>query len=891
MLKNPHSKSIEGLYSGLSVKDIEKGLSVSEVEELRSEYGYNEIPDARRKSFITLLLKQFNSFLVYVLIFAAAFSLVFDHMVDFWVIIAVIFINALIGFYHEFHAQKTVNSLGLRLQSKAKVLRDGEIREIDAKELLPGDTVYLESGDQVPADIRIIEASGVSAVESSLTGESKSTEKKAGTVDATTPLGNRYNMLYKSTIVSDGECMGVVVNIGLETEIGKISRTIREIKEEKTLFHVRTEKLVKQMILITAIATTITFTIGIYRGMELDELLLFVIASLVSGIPEGLPSVLTVVLSVASHAMAKKNAVVKNFSAIETLSSVNRIITDKTGTLTQNVMNVSKLLLADKTEVDIEGTGWDPTGEIRGASADSLEDVFYMLMIVSKADLSYEKETDKYTIMGDPTEASRVVLARRGGVTKSMANKRYELLDEMPYDQISKFRASLVFDRETSEKLVIVVGGAENVLNLCTSSNDDLGTELFDGSYFKKAIERYAREAYRMQSLAVKSVDKDVESLQNYEYKDLQFVSILAINDPIRHDVPAAVEKAKRAGIRVVMATGDYKETAIAIANQAGITDQKVNGYPVAMTELELQQLPPEQFKDHIRNVPVFARLTPIMKLKIAEILQEDGEIIAMTGDGVNDAPVLKKANIGIAMGKIGTDASREASDIILLDDNFVSIVSAVEEGRRVFINVRKTSLFLINTNIAEDLIIIISMIAGFPLPLLPLQLLWLNLVTDGVADIAIAMEPADKDILDEPPRPPKEGIISVRNFTYIGVIGFVMVLLSLLTFVYFLPRGIEEARTATFVVMAFTQLFNMFNMRVFQRSIFEVGVFSNKYVIWSFLISVVLAILVIEIPATAAVFGFAVLPMSYMVILFLLSSLVLAVGEIFKLLKRKLAW
>lgn len=880
-LDSAHSKSVQDIFQSLSTQ--KNGLSKKEAVARLEKYGRNELPKEEGYPFLKSLLHQVNNLLIYVLVAAAIISYIFDHHVDVYVIVGVIFINIGIGLYHDFKAFKMISSLSKSLKIKCRVIRDGKLKEIPIEELVPGDIVDVRDGDKVPADIRVFEAKELSAIESSLTGESKSVRKNSESLDPDIPLGDRTNILFMSTYIVTGEAKGIVVGTGLDTEIGKITEEIHNIEEEKTLFHQRIEKLTKQMVIIAGITVFLTFTIGMIRGVEIEELLLFTIASLVSGIPEGLPAIVTVVLSIASFRMSKRKAVLRNLPSIETLSTVTTIITDKTGTLTENTMTISKIILPNRKSIEVSGKGWSPEGDffvgkniIQINQEDSLIELMRWISVANKGEIVKEKEG--YQIIGDPTEVSRAVLSMKAGFDKKQEIKNFEIVDELPYDQERKFRALLAEDKNNKTRRVFIVGGAENVIHSC---------KIEEKKYYLKEVENYAERGMRMQATAHRDVGKEITSLDNFEFKDFEFTSILGIQDPVRKDVKQAVEKAKKAGIRVIMATGDHKNTAIAVGREVGIARNE--NYPEALDESELKDLSEEKFIEYVKNVSIFSRLTPLTKLRIAQVLQEEGEIIAMTGDGINDAPALKRADIGISMGIIGTDAAREASDIVLTDDNFASIVNAIEEGRTVFSNIRRTSLYLITTNLAEDVIIVFSIAAGYPLILLPLQILWLNLVTDGTADIALATEHPHQNVLQRPPRKRSDGILSKEHLKFIGSIAIVMVILSVVSFVVVLnKKGIEEARTAAFLVMAFTQNFNTLNMRGMNDSLFKLGAFTNKYVIWNFVLSTMLLVFAVEFPPIANIFSFTTIRVDLLFILFAISSIVFLYGELYKYLFKR---
>lgn len=890
-----HSTSLEMLFKQLA--SSADGLTSQQAIEKLASVGHNIIEREKGTPLWKMFANQFKSLLVWVLITAGIISLLTGHLVDVYVIGVVILVNMSIGIFHEYKADKVINGLQSSVKQICTVIRDGQFKSLNAEELVPGDVVELRAGDKVPADLRLLEAYSLSAIESSLTGESKAVDKTTAKLADKTPLGERKNMLYLGTLVLNGEAKGLVIATGKNTQLGLIATQIKEIKEEKSLFHERTNKLTKQMVAIAVSTTIITFAIGWWRGFALSELFMFTLAALVSGIPEGLPAVLTIVLSIASYRMGKRKAVLRNLPSIETLSTVTAIVTDKTGTLTQNTMNVKKLILANLDILEISGEGWQPKGnfycqdkKVDPQNNQQLMTLLRRLTISSKARL--ENDNGQYQINGDPTEGSRTVLASKAGIDQLAELKNYQIIDELPYDQVSKYRSLLVKELNSQKKLIIIVGASETVLACCNkldvqTSNNVLTPE--KKQFFTDQISALADQAMRMQALAFKEVN-NIRSLSQAKFTNFTLSAILGIQDPVRKDVKQAITKAKKAGIRVIMATGDYKNTALAIAKEVGLVDKHHNNkYPLAMSEEELVKLNDTEFIDCVKHVSVFARLTPLMKLRIGQALQKSGEIIAMTGDGVNDAPVLKKANIGIAMGKIGTDAAREASDLILTDDNFTSIVNAVEEGRTVFINIRQTSLYLITTNIAESLVIISSLIFGMQLPLLPIQLLWLNLVTDGASDIALATELPHQCTLQEKPRQASEGIITKKNFKFIIFNVLVMTALSLFTFGFFYyDDNLAKARTAVFAILAFAQIFNTFNMRSINESIFKIGPTTNKYVLVNFFVSSILIVLAIETSFIANIFRFVSLSVVELGAIFVLASLVLVMGEVYKLVQGK---
>ncbi len=890
-MEKAYTENISRIFEKLKTR--QEGLTKEEISERREIYGENILPEEKPSSIYKMIWKQINNPLIYVLLFTALFSYSINHKLDTGVILVVVIINVVIGVYHELKAQKIIEGLKNLTKKTCIVRRNGNIKEVETKTLIPGDIVILKDGDKVPADIRVIKANNVNAIEGALTGESVPVSKKDVTLPENTQLGDRENMFFMGTIVGSGEAEGVVVQTGLNTEIGSIAHTLKNIEREKTLFAKRTAKLTTIMTIIATSAAALTFIIGLIRGLELNEVILFTVASFISGIPEGLPAVLTVALSIAAYRLATKKSVVRSLSGVETLSSITTIVTDKTGTLTQNTMTVTRILLGDKREIDVTGKDWEPKGDflfkkekINPKKDKVLNLLLPFVSIVNKVELK-EKEGN-FTILGDPTEGSRLVLGEKGGYIKKEILNNYEILDDIPYDQEKKYRGMILKNKKENKHYAIIVGGAENVLKTCKRTMIENGRiEKIDKvkDFYSETIKEWGKEAMRTQVIAYQELDIGIKKFENTNMKNFTFLSILGINDPVRDNVPKAIKRAQKANIRIIMATGDNKHTAIAVGRKAGIKKPKKG--PYALEEKEIENLTDEEFKEVLKTVPIFARVTPKTKYRIAKLLQEEGEIIAMTGDGVNDALALKKANIGISMGIIGTDAAREASDIVIMDDNFATIIDAIEEGLTVFRNLRQTTMYLLSTNLGEDLFIIASLVVGLPLPLLPIHILWLNLLTDGLLDVGLATEKTHKDTWEMGIRDKDEQIIGNRQFMTLALTILMIGTIGLVTFVYFLPEGIDKARTATFVMLTCSQIFFIFSMRSPTISIFKLGFFSNKFLFLSIGLVVILTTMLIEIEFFANIFRFTTLKWSELGGLILFSTIPLFVMEFYKSLKR----
>ncbi|NVM31582.1 MAG: HAD-IC family P-type ATPase, partial [Candidatus Helarchaeota archaeon] len=873
-----HSRTLdtvlEDLVSGLG------GLSDEDAENRLQIYGPNELPEKKGKHPVLIFLRQFNNILTYVLILAAVISYISDphYLIDVYIITAVIVINSIMGFIQENKAERAIQALKKLIVPFAKVYREGKLKRIKSRELVPGDIILLEDGDKIPADARLMEIKNFRTIEASQTGESFPIDKNTEILPVNTLLADRKNMVWMGTYVASGEAKAIVSGTGIHTSISKIALAIEKIKRGKGHLEQKVSRLVKQIGIIAVTGAILTFLIAFFiRGYYFFETFSFTLASLVSGIPEGLPIVLVIVLSIGATRMARKCAIVRRLPAVETLDATTLIATDKTGTLTQNTMNIQKILLLNEEEISVTGIGWEPVGEffqknkeIKPFENPRLFKLLHIAAICNNARLLKGDEDNEdndcfvevcscmgaqdlehkegYRVIGDPTEAALVVVGEKAGLYKDDLFKKVRLLDSMPFNPNLKYRASLI-SGEAQKREIYVVGAPEVVLSYSSGllKNDGM-SELtnHERQEISLQMESLAEGAMRVLGLAYKEVSEEIKNLKEELINDLVFVGIVGIIDPPRVGVEEAIARTRKAGIRVIMQTGDHRNTAIAIAKKIGLIDESnLSGkYPLAFTETELAQMSEEVFEDAVQQVSVFARISPNMKLRIVKTLQKQGQIVAMTGDGVNDAPALKQADIGISMGMIGTEVAREASEVVLADDNFATIVDAVIEGRIIFTNIRQTTTHLITTSISEDVTIISSLLIGLPLPLLPIHILWLNLVTDGTGDIALATEPGHEDVLEEPPRKGKENILSKDMFKLIIMFVIIMSVGDIFLFsLYYNPANhdatIKLAMSVAFLSMMFSQLFNLWNMRSLKQSIFRIGFFTNKYVNLDFIISI----------------------------------------------------
>lgn len=913
---NPHATDITDVLKTLDTDA--RGLTTAEAASRLAQHGPNEIPDAGQKHWFFLLIRQFKSLLIGILFAAAAISWFTGHRIDTWVILAVIAINAAIGFVQEMRAQGAVASLRSMLQPKARVLRDGRSVSVPAREVVPGDVIILEEGDSIPADARLIEAKNLRAIEAPLTGESVPVNKGTEPLPEATGMSDRHNMVRKGTFIAGGFAKAVVTATGLDTAIGEIARSLESIKVGRTNFQVKTDTLARHMAFIAIGSAGILFTAAyFFQQAELSEVLLIAIAAMVSSIPEGLPAVLAVVLAVGANRMARRNAIISEFTATETLGAVTTILTDKTGTLTQNTLTVREVCIPGTGSWEVSGEGWEPFGKFSSdgspvhAPTDhpALRQLLTIAALSNNADLAKDAK-GRYTLIGDPTEGALLAMAQKAGIFSERKEREEEdpeineahgnrgegppanglsaaeKRDDLPFNSTLKMRATLV--EMGSQRQLLVVGAPEKVLAKSTHLRTATGTAPLTDAHaegIRHEIEKRSARAMRVIALAYRDEPDDAASIDEDALGGLTFAGITGMIDPPRPDVKESVLACHDAGIRVIMATGDHITTALAVAEAVGILspDDMKRGGTLGLTETQLLELDEEAFNKAVHEVNVFSRLTPNMKLRIAEVLQAGGELIAMTGDGVNDAPALKRADVGIAMGIMGTDVARDAAGVVLADDNFSTIVKAVEEGRVVFNNTRQASFFLITTNFAEITTLVSAVLMGLAVPLSATQILWLNLVTDGACTTAMAAEGSHGDELSQKPVNRDEKILNKSILPFLVINSVLMASMALFAFTYYLDEGLDKARTAAFIVMAFSQLFNVFNMRSLRSSIFKVGLFSNRYVNIALAVSVVVQVAIIEVPSLAAIFHFIPLPPHEFAGLALIPVLVLVFGEIYK--------
>jgi P-type Ca2+ transporter type 2C len=881
-------------------------LTNEEAAKRLEEYGRNKIEEEGDTGWLKILIHQFINPLVFVLVVAAVIALVADKMIDTIVIGVVIIVNAAIGFFQEFRAEAAISALRKRAAPKADVLRcengdDCEQTSIPAEEVVPGDVILLESGDKVPADARLFEAKNLKLDESMLTGESVPVTKTIEPFEEELSLGDRTNLVFGGTIVTEGRGKAIIYATGQKSQMGKIATLIQETEKVESPLQIQTNQLGKKLGFLAFFAGSLIFLMGFIRGYDLESLLLFSIAAVVSSIPEGLPAVMTITLAVGVNRMARRNAIIRRLPAVDTLGATTIISTDKTGTLTTNQMTVKEIFTAGDV-IEVSGTGFDPEGDfllddekINVDDHKPLKEIMKVGVLCNDTSLVQQDEGDenKWEIVGDPTEGALIVASRKAGFIKKELEEEYPRIDEIPFSSEKKFMATF-HDTPEGEVMAYVKGAPETILERCSRIIRDDGDEELQSADKEKILEvneEMAKDALRVLAVAYKYIGKDeientIERLDNGK-GEMVFGGLIGMIDPPRPEVTEAIDRCKRAGVKVMMVTGDHKITGEAIARQVKIYDE---GQKV-FTGQELDQMSDDELDDVILETAVFARVSPDHKQRIVASLQRHGHVVAMTGDGVNDAPALKSAQIGVAMGITGTDVTKETAEMVLTDDNFASIVNAVEEGRVVFQNVRKVVQFLITTNVGEVLTLLgaIWLLPTGQLIFTPVQILWVNLVTDGILDITIALEPKEGDVMDEKPRKPESRIIDRGMFFQVIYVAIFMAIGTLWVYLSELNSGdTQRAQTMAFITIAMFQVFNSFNVRSRTRSLFQLGVFSNKYLIVAIFISVSLLVLVTLVPFLQIALNTIPLALRDWGLIVLVTSSVFIAGELMKLVWRK---
>ncbi|MCS7215479.1 MAG: HAD-IC family P-type ATPase [Thermodesulfovibrio sp.] len=883
--------SIKELFQKLKTSD--KGLSIEESKKRLEKYGANRLAEEEKINKLKIFLNQFASPLIYILIISAVVTILFKEYIDAGVIMVVVIINAIIGYFQEYKAEQSVRALKKMLVPRAKVIRDGIEREINSEEIVPGDVVLLYSGIRVPADIRLIHTVELKIDESILTGESLPVEKHSHTIkEEALTYGDQKNMAFMGTIVVSGRAKGVVVETGMNTAFGKIAKIIKEAETVRAPLQDKIKNFANMVGIFVVVASILLFIMGLIIGEPIKDMFMTAVATAVAAIPEGLPMVVTVTLAVGVMRMARRNVIVRKLHSVETLGSTTVICTDKTGTLTKNEMTV-KLIYDGKKIYEVEGSGYEPKGRIlhNGLEVDlkknheALMETLRVGLLCNEAKVFLEN--GEYKIEGDPTEGALIVAAMKAGLSRVEEERKYELIETIPFESERGYMATL--HKHKGERVVLIKGAPEKVLDLC--SKNYWGEEI-NRKHLHSIVHRFAKEGMRVLAFAFLKLPKDKEEISCKDIEQCQalgeifFTGFQAMIDPPRPEAIEAIEGCKKAGIRVVMITGDHAITAKAIGSMIGIGDEKSE----VLTGKDLEKISDQELFEKIKTVSIFARVTPEHKLRIVKQLMAQGHIVAVTGDGVNDAPALKASHIGVAMGKGGTDVAKEASDIIITDDNFASIFNAVKEGRIVFDNIRKVIFFLIPTGLASILSIVGTVISGLPIPYLPAQILWINLVTNGLQVISLAFEPGEKGVVYRPPRPPQEGIMSRLMIERTIIIGFIISLGVAYTFNYALAQGesLETARTVAVTTMVFFQFFQAWNSRSEYESIFKINPLSNPFLFFSLIAATLAQLAFIYTPALQWVFRTAPISISDWYNILVVAISVILVVEIDKWIRRK---
>lgn len=878
---------------------LEEGLKLEKVKEHQEKYGLNELQEKKKDSLLKKFIAQFKDFSIIVLIVAAIVSGAVgiaegEGITDTIIILIVVLLNAVIGVIQENKAEKSLEALKKLSAHAAKVIRNGKEQVMPARELVPGDLVVIETGDYVSADLRIIEAVNLKSQESSLTGESVPVEKESKAIEGKEiGIGDRINMLFSSSLITYGRGKAIVVETGMNTEVGKIAGMINSTEKQETPLQRRLNGLGKTLGIAALAICAIIFVIGLLQGKEIIDMFMTAVSLAVAVIPEGLVAVSTIVLAIGVQKMVKKNAIVKKLPAVETLGSSTVICSDKTGTLTQNKMTVEKVFCNDVT-TDIE----------KVETTEDFNKLVYNCMLCNDTRVLESGE-----LAGDPTETALVDMALKLDYAQSIyiENPRVE---EVPFDSERKLMTTV--NQKDGKYIVYTKGGVDELLKICNSYlfKGEVKTNLIEySSWIRENNENMAKEALRVLAFAYKEIDHlpTKEEMKTIE-KDLTFVGMVGMIDPPREEAKKAVEKCKHAGIKTVMITGDHKVTAVAIAKKLGILENEDE----ALTGLELDKISDEQLEKDIRKYCVYARVSPEHKVRIVKAWQKNGEVVAMTGDGVNDSPALKTSDIGCAMGKVGTEVAKEAADVILTDDNFATIVSAVEEGRRIYDNILKVIQFLISCNVGEVVVLLLATLfapaigSWFGISditmlqvLLPIHILWINLVTDTFPALALAFDPANKDVMNRKPIKKDEGIFTKGRTFRIVYQGVMIGLLTLAAFLIGLgtthtaidgltleETKIEVGQTMAFTVLAFSELVHVFNIRDNKKSIFKTGILGNSILILAVIASAFLMGIILVVPALRHVFSIPILPVGNIVEIVALILAPVVIVEILKLFK-----
>lgn len=865
------NKSSEEIIKELS-SNVINGLSSADAKSILEKNGPNKLQGKKKKSTFQLFLSQINDAMIYILLVAAVISAIVGEISDAIIILIVIFVNAIIGVIQESKAEKALEALKSMSTPKALVKRDGSIIEIASEEVVVGDIVVIDAGRYIPADLRLIESANLKIEESAFTGESVPAEKNSDIINEENdvPIGDQHNMAFMSTLATYGRGTGIVIATGMDTQIGKIAKMLDAEDENTTPLQKKLAQLGKTLGFAAVGISIVMFIVSMFQGRDFLEMFMTSISLAVAAIPEGLPAIVAIVLALGVQRMIKENAIIRKLPSVETLGSVNIICSDKTGTLTINKMTVKKFYINGETknleEIDIKNDE--------------------SKLLVDGMILCNDATSKDGVQTGDPTEVALIDVGNKINIFKEDLNKAHKRVNEIPFDSDRKLMTTVnTYDKGFN---VFTKGAIDSILKI--SNKILINGEIKDFTKEEKekileASNLMSDDALRVLALGYKVIDTEHVAIDELE-KDLIFVGLMGMIDPPREEVKGSIQVSKNAGIRTIMITGDHKNTAVAIAKELGIA----NDISEAMSGSEIDTYSDEEFTKIVNNYRVFARVSPEHKVKIVKAFKSHGNIVSMTGDGVNDAPSLKAADIGVAMGITGTDVAKGAADMVLTDDNFTTIVSAVEEGRNIFNNIKKSILFLLSCNLGEVVALFVAILLNWAAPLLPIHILWVNLITDSFPALSLGVDPGDKGVMELPPRNPKESLFAGRMGKLLILNGILIGANTLFAFVlgeYLYPDSLRHAQTMAFVVLSVSQLFYSLAMRNETKSLFQVGVFKNKWLIGSVLLGILLQLAIITIPFTASVFKVYPLTLTDWGIVILISLIPFVINEIIKIFFR----
>ncbi|MFW6034745.1 MAG: calcium-translocating P-type ATPase, SERCA-type [Halothermotrichaceae bacterium] len=870
--------------------DLETGLSSAEAEKSLNKYGPNSLKKGKIRTPIQMFIEQFKDALVIILLLSAVVSALLGEVTDALVIAIILITNSSLGVFQEYKAEKSLAALKEMTAPEALVIRDGKKQQLEANKLVPGDVVTLETGDYVPADMRLFAVSDMKVEESALTGESVPVGKDSNINEKEKlSVGDQHNMAFMGTAVTYGRGKGIVTATGMDTQMGEIAGMLDENERETTPLQHRLDRMGKKLGIIVLIIVAFVVLVGLMRGIVFFDIFMTGISLAVAAVPEGLPAVVTIVLALGVQRMIKKHAIIRRLPAVETLGATTTICSDKTGTLTQNQMTITTMYMLDQV-IEVTGEGYKPEGDFRVDNEKvniqekpGLELMLKAALLCNNAELTAGEEGE-YKILGDPTEGSLVVAAAKAGYKKDEMESTYERIKELPFDSDRK-RMSTINKTPEGDIAAFVKGAPDEMIEVCSHYYSNGEKKELTGEVKNKLLkqnENFAEQALRVLAAAYKITgDKDDYQVEEVE-SELVFLGLMGMIDPPRREVADSVRVCRKAGIRPIMITGDYPITAKAIASELGIYsegDRIIPGH-------ELEELDDIQLREAVMETSVFARVSPKHKSRIVDALQKNKQVVAMTGDGVNDAPALKEADIGIAMGITGTDVSKEASDMVLTNDNFASIVTAVEEGRHIYENIKKFIRSLLSCNIGEIITLFLALLIGMARPLVPIQILWVNLVTDGLPALALGVDPEEEDLMNKSPRDPEEGIFAGKMGFNVASQGIFIGLITLAAFYIGESNySLQVGRTMAFATLSFSQLWHSLNSRTMRYSLFKIGFFTNKYLIAAIVISAILQLSVMFIPFLQDIFKVISLNIGQWLMIIIISASPVLFVELLKLL------